>query len=136
MPTSMMEGFCWPVPLAPNSEWNALVPTAANREGDFGSFSGQLIDPTTNEPYPANVIPASELGAVFAWVTTGGFPWGSFTPFIIGPATGNTLTLTPFPAFALPSGTNDWKISSSCNGVAGRQFSSANFEFLVNTNPE
>ena len=64
------ENFCSPVSLAPNSVWNAYVPTAAMRSGDFSGFTGVLIDPTTGQQFIGNVIPASELGNVFAWPVT------------------------------------------------------------------
>jgi hypothetical protein len=40
-----------------------FVPTAAQRKGDF-SGSKQLVDPVTNQPVPANQIPASRLSPV------------------------------------------------------------------------
>jgi hypothetical protein len=127
------EAFCSPVPLAPNSEWNAYVPTPAMREGDFSSFSGQIINPFTNEPFPGNIIPANLLGTVFAW-PTGPNPLDVVSsPFIIGPTTGNSFNLTPFYSSVLASGTNDWKISTSCNGPGRGEFSFGNFEFFVNT---
>lgn len=130
------ENFCSPVPLAPNSEWNAYVPTAAMRMGDFSSFSGQIINPQTNEPFPDNTIPPFLLGTVYAWPTGANLLGEVFSPFLIGPSTGNSFNLIPFYSSVLASGKNDWKISTSCNGTGGGQFSFDRFEFFVNTNPE
>jgi hypothetical protein len=41
----------------------AIVPTAAQRQGDFAG-GGQLLDPGTKQPIPGNVIPASQLDPV------------------------------------------------------------------------
>jgi hypothetical protein len=40
-----------------------VVPTAAQRAGNFSSFSGQLVDPLTSQPFPGNIIPTSRLDA-------------------------------------------------------------------------
>jgi hypothetical protein len=44
----------------------SIVPTAAERQGDFSSLlpGTQLINPTTNQPVPGNIIPASQLDPV------------------------------------------------------------------------
>ncbi len=44
----------------------AIVPTAAQRQGDFSSLlpGAQLIDPTTKQPVPGNIIPAAQLDPV------------------------------------------------------------------------
>jgi hypothetical protein len=58
-------------------------------------------------------------------------------PYIIGPnsgsesATGGILT-----AGVLPTGFNDWKISTTCNGAVRRQFAASHFEFFVNLGSE
>lgn len=39
----------------------ALVPTVAERSGDFSQLATPLIDPSTGLPYPANRIPANRL---------------------------------------------------------------------------
>jgi hypothetical protein len=41
----------------------AIVPTAAQRQGDF-TGGAQLLDPATKQPIPGNVIPASQLDPV------------------------------------------------------------------------
>jgi hypothetical protein len=43
------------------SNASALVPTAAQRTGDFSGFRMQLTDPSTSQPLPGNIIPASQL---------------------------------------------------------------------------
>jgi hypothetical protein len=57
-------------------------------------------------------------------------------PFTIGPATSNSFSLSPFYVGVLPSGENDWKISSSCNGASRGQFDFGKFEFFVNINAD
>ncbi len=44
----------------------AVVPTAAQRKGDFSSLlpGTQLVDPVTKQPVPGNIIPASQLDSV------------------------------------------------------------------------
>ena len=44
----------------------SIVATAAQRQGDFSSLlpGTQLIDPTTKQPVPGNIIPASQLDPV------------------------------------------------------------------------
>ena len=38
-----------------------FVPTAAERQGDFSTFSKKLTDPLTGQPFPNNVIPVNRL---------------------------------------------------------------------------
>jgi len=45
---------------APASQ-TAFVPTAAERNGDFSATARQLVDPTTNAPFPGNQIPLSRF---------------------------------------------------------------------------
>ena len=40
---------------------SAMVPTAAQRRGDWSSSRTQLLDPRTSQPMPGNQIPASQL---------------------------------------------------------------------------
>jgi hypothetical protein len=42
----------------------AVVPTAAQRTGDFSSIRTQLVNPRTGEPIPNNIIPASDLDPI------------------------------------------------------------------------
>lgn len=54
-------------------------------------------------------------------------------PYIIGPNSGgNTVSGGILTAGVLPSGYNDWKISTSCNGARGGQFAFGHVEFFVN----
>ena len=51
-------------------------------------------------------------------------------PFVVGPAgAGNSVTGEVLTAGTLPNGTNEWKISASCNGARGHQFAFDRFEF-------
>ena len=42
----------------------AVVPTAAQRRGDFSRLPRQLTDPRTGQPYPGNVIPSTQFDPV------------------------------------------------------------------------
>jgi len=42
----------------------ALVPTAAERRGDFSGYGKTIIDPLTGEPFPGNLIPPERLSQV------------------------------------------------------------------------
>lgn len=42
----------------------AVVPTAAQRTGDFSAITRQLVDPRTRQPIPGNRIPASQLDPI------------------------------------------------------------------------
>src|SRR5580693_5658592 len=46
---------------------NVYVPTAAEQSGNFSAFSGLLVDPSTNLPFPNGVIPSGKLGTVYAF---------------------------------------------------------------------
>jgi hypothetical protein len=85
---------------------------------------------TTNGVNCAGQIAITALG------TTGAPPEVGVVsaPFTIGPATSDSFTLSPFYVGVLPNGTNDWKISTSCNGAVRGQFYFEAFEFYVNTN--
>ncbi|MBM3725701.1 MAG: TonB-dependent receptor [Acidobacteria bacterium] len=43
---------------------SAVVPTAAQRRGDFTALRTQLLDPRTRMPVPGNIIPASQLDPI------------------------------------------------------------------------
>ncbi|MBM3741092.1 MAG: hypothetical protein FJW39_35605 [Acidobacteria bacterium] len=43
---------------------SSVVPTAAQRRGDFSALRTQLLDPRTRQPVPGNVIPSSQLDPV------------------------------------------------------------------------
>lgn len=72
LPNTPNQQFCQQAELAAGFYVNAYVPTAKELTGSFPDFQGLLIDPATNQPFPQGVIPASRLGAVFAWrISTG-----------------------------------------------------------------
>jgi len=67
-PAFTNQTFCGQVQLAPQQLYgNVYVPTQAELSGNFSAFAGLLVNPTTKQPYPGGVIPASQLGGVFAW---------------------------------------------------------------------
>ncbi len=43
---------------------SSVVPTAAQRRGDFSAFRGTITDPRTRQPVPGNLIPASQLDPI------------------------------------------------------------------------
>jgi len=46
------------------SSLTSVVATAPQRRGDFSSFRQQLVDPRSNQPYPGNIIPASQIDPI------------------------------------------------------------------------
>jgi hypothetical protein len=44
-----------------NSPSTSIVPSALERAGNFSGLTKQLVDPSTNTPFPGNIIPASRL---------------------------------------------------------------------------
>ena len=42
----------------------ATVPTALMRQGNFSEFSGIIRNPLTGQPFPGNIIPASQLSPI------------------------------------------------------------------------
>ncbi|HLG96819.1 MAG TPA: kelch repeat-containing protein [Bryobacteraceae bacterium] len=68
LPAFANQMFCGQVQLAPGQYYsNVYVPTAAELSGNFSAFSGLLVNPANNQPYSGGIIPAAQLGAVFAW---------------------------------------------------------------------
>jgi hypothetical protein len=67
LPTEVNEVFCGTVTLASGYSVIAYVPTAAERDGDFSAFSGLLIDPNSQAPFPGGYIPVSDFPDPFAW---------------------------------------------------------------------
>lgn len=72
------------VQLAPQQYYPGVyVPTADESGGNFGAFSGLLVDPVTNQRFTSGIIPSSKLNTVFAWrisAAQAGSPnrgWGS-----------------------------------------------------------
>jgi hypothetical protein len=55
-----------------------------------------------------------------------------FLPYIVGASVGsNSVTGGTLTASVLAIGTNDWKISTSCNAAATHQFAFSSFEFFA-----
>ena len=46
------------------SSLTSVVATAPQRRGDFSSFRQQLVDPRSNQPFPGNIIPASQIDLI------------------------------------------------------------------------
>jgi len=69
MPDSLNQEFCETVQISPGVYADAYVPTAAERNGEFVAFAGQLIDPFASPPapFPGGIIPAGRLADTFAW---------------------------------------------------------------------
>src|SRR5262245_64194637 len=67
LPSSPNQKFCDSVQLSSGAFYEAYVPTAAERSGNFSAFSGLLIDPLTREPFSGGIIPANRIPSVFAW---------------------------------------------------------------------
>ncbi len=67
LPSFPNQQFCGLVNLAPSVFAQAYVPTAAEKSGDFSEFGGLLLDPTTGQPFPGGIIPASRLPDPWAW---------------------------------------------------------------------
>ncbi|MGH9842869.1 MAG: pre-peptidase C-terminal domain-containing protein, partial [Blastocatellia bacterium] len=67
LPNQFNQRFCDPVELAPGLLAIAYVPTPNERNGDFISFAGLLLDPVSNMPFPNGLIPANRLGDPHAW---------------------------------------------------------------------
>jgi hypothetical protein len=49
---------------SPNSAVENVVPTQAQRNGDFSASGTLIVDPTTKQPFPGNVIPSSRVNPV------------------------------------------------------------------------
>lgn len=90
-PTAANELFCdTQVQLAPQQFFPGVyVPTNGERGGNFSAFAGLLVDPTTNLPFAGGVIPASRLGAVYAFriaapqVPSSGRLWSNTGPMAV-----------------------------------------------------
>ena len=68
LPTSTNQTFCdSQVQLAAQQFYpNVYVPTVQERAGNFAAFAGLLVNPANSQPYPGGIIPASQLGSVYA----------------------------------------------------------------------
>ncbi|MGC2403621.1 MAG: hypothetical protein WA510_27770 [Acidobacteriaceae bacterium] len=69
LPDEQNQQICGPVQLAPGLSFNAYVPTAAERTGNFSAFAASLTDPSpgTNPPITGGEIPPARWTDVFAW---------------------------------------------------------------------
>jgi uncharacterized protein (TIGR03437 family) len=69
LPSVMNQAFCdAQVQLVLQQYYpNVYVPTAAERAGAFSAFTGLLVNPANNQPFPNGTIPAGLLGSVYAW---------------------------------------------------------------------
>lgn len=103
----------------------------SNRE-TINAVDTVQITVTTNGVNCAGQVATTALGITGAPPEVGVVS----APFTIGPATSNSFSLSPFYVGVLPSGKNDWKISTSCNGASREQFAFGKFEFFVNTNED
>jgi hypothetical protein len=67
-PQILNQQFCEQVQLAPGLYANAYVPTAEEIAGNFPTFVGLLVDPTSGLPFDSGTIPAASLATgLFAW---------------------------------------------------------------------
>ncbi|MGH9722017.1 MAG: hypothetical protein ACRD8O_17555, partial [Bryobacteraceae bacterium] len=67
LPSAPNQKFCDSVQLSSGAFYEAYVPTAAERSGNFSAFSGLLTDPNTKEPFGGGIIPSTRIPGVFAW---------------------------------------------------------------------
>jgi outer membrane receptor protein involved in Fe transport len=74
------------------SKVQQVVPTNAQRAGDFSALSTKLIDPSTGLAYPNNIIPASELNPISQAV---------LKSYIPAPISGNTIN------YSIPNSLDD-----------------------------
>jgi hypothetical protein len=74
-----------------------LVPTAAQRGGDLSALpnpNGELIDPTTGQPFPNNTIPTSRINPTAQTLLNNYYP----LPNVAGNGGYNYQTLQPIPS--------------------------------------
>jgi uncharacterized protein (TIGR03437 family) len=83
LPAAPNQEYCGLVTLADGYDVTAYVPTAAEKSGNFSAFSGLLVDPHTNSPFPHGVFPNGVIPTfylppampnVFAWRIAGNSP--------------------------------------------------------------
>jgi hypothetical protein len=68
LPFAANQRFCAMQEMSPGSYADAFVPTAAERAGDFASFTGLLVDPLAGGmPFPFGVIPLTRFPDTWAW---------------------------------------------------------------------
>jgi hypothetical protein len=117
LPDSANELYCdSAVELAPGQYYsNVYVPSAAERGGNFSAFSGLLVNPANNQPFPGGVIPASQLTQVYAirigaaqvrlaakgWSPTGSLPFPNSGGRAVRLPSGKVFVLSTFNAAAI-----------------------------------
>ncbi|MBS1855832.1 MAG: TonB-dependent receptor [Acidobacteria bacterium] len=58
---------------------SAVVPTAAQRSGDFSAIAKAIVDPTTGQPFPGNAIPVSRMDPTALNIMNKHLPLANFT---------------------------------------------------------
>ena len=117
LPDATNEMYCdSAVQLAPGQYYsNVYVPSAAERSGNFSAFSGLLVNPANNQPFPGGVIPASQLTQVYAirigaaqvqlaakgWSPTGSLPFQVTNSRAVRLPSGKVFVLSSFNAVAI-----------------------------------
>lgn len=98
------------------SEVERIVPTTAQRAGNFSAIARPLRDPSTGQPYPGNLIPASQISPISRFIVDNTLPDGG--------ASGRISTIVPTPL-------NDHQIMargdhqiSQSNRISGRYYKS------------
>ncbi len=116
LPAAPDQLYCGSIQLANGYSVQAYVPTAAERQGDFHEFSGTLIDPNTNRPFPGNSLPLAVQPTVYPWRIAPVDPGDN------GPATSAVLN-RPFSVAVDPPGNlyiadnNNARVRRVSNGV-------------------
>ena len=149
LPNQPNQLFCGQVQLGPGQLFDAYVPTAAERAGNFSAFSGLLRDPVGNQPFPGGIIPVSRLGDPYAFRIRFASPAASPGIFLsqtgltfLGTAGGpqpparNVAVLSgagpaSFTVAARTLGTPGWLSVSATSGTTG----SASATIQVTANP-
>lgn len=96
---------------------SVIVPTAEQRAGNFSGLLPKTIrDPVTNQPYPGNIIPASQFNPISTYIINNALPL---------PSSGNRIFV------AVPNNTDDHQITtrgdhsfSERNRISGRYYKS------------
>ena len=71
LPAFANQKYCGLVQLGSSLFAEAYVPTTPERQGNFNAFSGILVDPSSNLPFPGGIIPSSRLPNPWAWRISG-----------------------------------------------------------------
>ena len=124
-PAFANQTFCdTQVQLAPQQFYsNVYVPTAAERAGNFQAFSGLLISPATNQPYPNGVFPESGFNTVWglrigpAQVASSGNGGWSPTGSMTTPEAGHATVLLPSGKVLVAGGDGTAQIYDPATGA-------------------